>query len=59
MSWLLDTNVLIGSMQIGSSRHQPSTEAIAAFPQNLIEFWASAGGDRGCGWRITAARFHD
>ena len=52
MSWVLDTSVLIGSIETGASRHLPATMAVSkllgrnefvcVFPQNLVEFWTVA-----------------
>ena len=52
MNWLVDTSVLIGSVQKASIRRESAEEAVKALrsrkgnlyivPQNLIEFWAVA-----------------
>src|SRR5438045_6426907 len=52
MIWLLDTNVLIGSIHTGYPRQEPSIKAVNSLlgqgevlvivPQVLVEFWAVA-----------------
>ncbi len=52
MSYLLDTNVLLRSIEVGSAHHRAarqalerlalSTEVLYVAPQNLIEFWTVA-----------------
>ena len=66
MSWLIDTSVLIGTVQTGSARHFHAMTAVATLfggedalcivPQNIIEFWAVATRPRdanGLGLSIT------
>ncbi len=66
MSWLLDTSVLIGSVQTGAPRQSYAMTAVATLlggndalcivPQNIIEFWAVATRPRdanGLGLSIT------
>jgi predicted nucleic acid-binding protein len=69
MSWLIDTSVLIRTLDIGSSQQSSAVEALSrlrsndetliVFPQNLIEFWAVAtrpNENNGLGLSVEEAR---
>lgn len=69
MSFAVDTNVLLRSIDDGHPAHAPARaallkirdqgEAAAIFPQNLIEFWAVAtrpAANNGLGWSVERAK---